>query len=659
MAVLVALCLCATAFSTRIVAASGGLGISMEYESKLFDTNEVLEVNILMDASDWQTLLDNAMSETYAQCDVEVAGQTFYRVGIRPKGNTSLSTIVNDPTTDRYSLKLEFDQYVEGQTCFGLDKLILNNNYADATNMKEALIYDMFACVGADASLYNYAKVSVNGEYWGVYLALEAVEDSFLLRNYGTANGELYKPDSMNMGGDRGNRGEMPSAGNMDFGGMDFSNMQSGSFQRPGGDGEMPDRGDFDPSEMFGGGKGGFGGMGGNGGSNLNYSDDDPDSYSTIWEGEVTNTGDADHKRVVEALKNISQGTELARYMDLDNLVKYAAVHIFSVNSDSLSGSMAHNYYLYEADGQLNILPWDYNLAFGGMGMGGGGGATDTVNSPIDDAWDGTNFFDTMMADEEYHAAYYACLRQVADYLQNGDFEAWYTRTRSLIDALVATDPNAFYTYEEYAAAAETLYEVVTLRGQSIRGQLEGSIPSVESEQQASDTLIDASHLDLSVMGTMNMGGGGMSFGGRGEERTPQDATTSATTTSSFNGGNGMSGGFSAFGGGQMPEGFDPSQVGGQMPEGFDPSQFGGQMPGSFGQAGENTNDAQNSDQVQQDSQPQQSQTRPDADAMSNWNFGNQSNPGNSTLLLYGISAIVMLAAFLFALFYRRRPRKR
>lgn len=127
---------------------------------------------------------------------------------IRPKGNTSLTSIANDPTTDRYSFKLEFDHYVDGQTCFGLDKLILNNNYADATNMKEALIYDMYQYLGADASLYNYAKLSVNGEYWGVYLALEAVEDSFLLRNYGVQDGELYKPDSMNIG----RAGETPAA---------------------------------------------------------------------------------------------------------------------------------------------------------------------------------------------------------------------------------------------------------------------------------------------------------------------------------------------------------------------------------------------------------------------------------------------------------------
>ncbi|HAV01499.1 MAG TPA: hypothetical protein DCW47_09965, partial [Lachnospiraceae bacterium] len=98
--------------------------------------------------------------------------------------------------------------FVDGQTCYGLDKLILNNNYADATNMKEAVIYDMFQYLGATASLYNYASVSLNGEYKGVYLALEGVEKSFMLRNFGTRDGELYKPDSMEVGDNRENEGE-------------------------------------------------------------------------------------------------------------------------------------------------------------------------------------------------------------------------------------------------------------------------------------------------------------------------------------------------------------------------------------------------------------------------------------------------------------------
>lgn len=477
---LLAVCLClgAAVFSGELTALAGDGGVTMEYESRLFDTDEIIEIDIRIDEDDWENMLANAMAEEYCECDVVINGETIYNAAIRTKGNTSLTTIAADPTTDRYSFKIEFDHYVDGQTCFGLDKLVLNNNYADATSMKEALIYDMYSYFGADASLYNYAKISVNGEYWGVYLALEAVEDSFMLRNYGAQSGELYKPDSMNIGG-------------FDMGGMDMGDFDMGGFD--------------------------FGGFSlGGGGADLNYTDDDPDSYSTIWEGKVTDTTDADHERVIAALKNIAEGSELETYMDIDNLLRYMAVHVFSVNEDSLSGMMAHNYYLYEYNGQLNIIPWDYNLALGGMS---GSSATGVVNEAIDNAFSGTDFFDTLMENEAYHAQYYEYLRHLVDeYINGGGFDEFYERVRSQIDALVETDPNAFYTYDEYLEAVETLYELVKLRGESISGQLDGTIPSTSAEQSGSGALIDASHIDLEAMGSMDIGGGGggFDFGGQG-----------------------------------------------------------------------------------------------------------------------------------------------
>ena len=253
------------------------------------------------------------------------------------------------------------------------------------------------------------------------------------------------------------------------------------------------------------------------GGANLNYTDDELDSYETIWDGEITDTKKADHRRVVTALKNISEGNDLETYMDIDNLLRYMAVHVFSVNEDSLSGSMAHNYYLYESGGQLTLLPWDYNLALGGMGSSSD--ATSVVNGAIDNAFSGTNFFDTLMEDETYHSQYYAYLQQlVSKYINGGGFDAFYERVRSQIDALVETDPTAFYSYDEYLTATDTLYQVVKLRGESIQGQLDGTIPSTESAQRDSDALVDASALDLSVMGSMNTGGGG-GFGSVDDDR--------------------------------------------------------------------------------------------------------------------------------------------
>lgn len=527
-------------------------GIEQQYESTLFGTN-LITVDIQMDADDWQDMLDNALSETYYAADVTINGQTFENVGIRPKSNTSLTQVASSDS-DRYSFKIEFDHYQDGQTCWGLDKLVLNNLMSDATYLKEYFVYDMFAFLDMPASDYAMAEITVNGEPWGIYLALEGVEESFLTRNFGASPGELYKPENMGGGGPGGMMDkdedeiremmglsedeelpEMPEMGEM---------PQMGEMPEPPDGAQMPgpppmasiddtqDTGDTQPAQdtqsgdaQDGQNREGFphgGGMGGmsSGGSDLNYIDDDLDSYETIWEGEVTDTDDADHQRVVEALKKISEG-DLSG-VDVDLLCKYMAVQTFVVNLDSLSGNMAHNYYLYEKDGQLALLPWDYNLAFGGFMSGD---ASNTINFPIDTpvssvSMEDRQIFAVILNDEDACALYHSYLEKLCtEYVQGGQFELTYTMLRGLLDSRVATeehDPTAFYTTDEYTEAVEMLKTVIERRAESILGQLDGTIPSTTDGQQAdSSTLVDASDLDLSVMGSQ-FGGGG--HGGNGAE---------------------------------------------------------------------------------------------------------------------------------------------
>lgn len=560
MAAAVAFCLLAMAFSQEAVETLGGVRVPMAYETALFDTDEVMRIDIQMEQEKWEEMLENAIAEEYYSCDVLINDQKLYNVGVRPKGNTSLSSIAMDPDTDRFSLKLEFDHYVEGQTCLGLDKLILNNNYADATNMKEAVVYDMYQYLGADASLYNYAEISVNGEYLGVYLALEAVEESFLLRNYGTEDGELYKPDSMQMGGgskdghfggqppqpgghfpepgerkepenDSSKEGETASDGRQfpepgerqESGENESADKEKTDFEermpQGGKDFDFADGGDRKPPDVEKmPGKGPS--MGGESGANLNYTDEELSSYSDIWDGEVTNTGKADHGRVVTALKHISEGTDLETYLDVDNVLKYMAVHAFSVNLDSLSGNMAHNYYLYECNGMLNILPWDYNLSFGGMNQGPENGASEVVNDAVDTPFSGTAFFDALLENEEYLSRYHEYLRELSEeYVLDGRFQEVYQGIRSRIDTLVETDPTALYSYKEYEAGAEMLYRTVLLRAESVRGQIDGTIPATDEGQRADAAdLVDASGIDISVMGAMDMGKGGERKSGGAEK---------------------------------------------------------------------------------------------------------------------------------------------
>lgn len=530
MAVAVVFCFWVMAHSQEAVETLGSVSVPMAYESALFDTAEPIQIDIRMAQEEWEEMLYNATDEEYHSCDVLINGQQICNVGVRPKGNTSLSSIASNPNTDRFSLKLEFDHYVEGQTCLGLDKLILNNNYADATNMKEAVVYDMYQYLGADASLYNYAEISMNGEYLGVYLALEAVEESFLLRNYGTGDGELYKPDSMKMGGGSGHGhfdGQRPQPGEQDFGGQrpqpgeqDFGGQPpqpgeqgfEGQFPQPGEDREPPGG-----RNMPGGGPS----MGGGNGADLNYTDDELSSYSDIWDGEVTNTGKADHSRVVTALRNINAGTNLEKYLDVDNVLKYMAVHVFSVNLDSLSGNMAHNYYLYEYNGMLNILPWDYNLSFGGMNQEPDSDASEVVNDAVDTPFQMTAFFDALLENEEYLSRYHEYLRELSqEYVLGGRFQEVYQRIRGQIDTLVETDPTALYSFEEYESGAEMLYRTVMLRAESVNGQIKGTIPATDEAQRANAAdLVDASEIDISVMGVMDMGKGAEQKSARAEDR--------------------------------------------------------------------------------------------------------------------------------------------
>ena len=279
--------------------------------------------------------------------------------------------------------------------------------------------------------------------------------------------------------------------------------------------------------------------------------------------------------------------------------------------------SMAHNYYLYEAGGKLNLIPWDYNLALGGMGRSND--ATSVVNSAIDNVFSGTTFFDTLMADETCHSRYYAYLQQlVSEYINGGGFDAFYTRVRSQIDALVESDPTAFYSYDEYLTAAETLYQVVKLRGQSIQGQLDGTIPSTEAAQRTSDALVDASALDLSTMGYMNSGGGGgFDAPAASETRTAPDVSDGSEHA--------------------PPAGFGPSQFSGEGQNADDPQQTAEDAPASGDAA---------------------SGGRPDPGSFPGSSADASAAIPTDSLLLYALSLLPLTAAPLFALLYRRRPRK-
>ena len=259
------------------------------------------------------------------------------------------------------------------------------------------------------------------------------------------------------------------------------------------------------------------GGMGGPGmgknssGADLVYTDDSIDSYSILFDSAKTTISKSDKLRLIQSIKNLSLG-DLENSVDIDASLRYFVVHNFVCNYDSYTGNMLHNYYLYEKDGKMTILPWDYNLAFGGFSHGGGRPGEETdgelensennsvsnmVNMLIDEPLSGANneerpfcgkLIENESCKEEYHKLFSEFIN---NYFMSGYFENKLDYMSNLIRDYVKNDATAFYTVEEFDKGVDTLKKFCLLRSESIWNQLNGK-----------DDIISVGDLNLDDLGT-------------------------------------------------------------------------------------------------------------------------------------------------------------
>lgn len=538
---------------------SDALGMSQDrtapYQYKLLDDSRVHTLDIVIEEKNWRSMMDNARDKEYMPCTVVIDGEAYKNVGIRTKGNSSLSQ-VEHMDSDRYSFKIEFDHYEAGKSYYGLDKLSLNNIVQDTTYLKDYLCYHLMNQMDIAAPLSSFVMITVNGTEFGFYLAVEGVEEALIARNYGSVTGNLYKPDNMQMGN-----------GNM--GGRNQDN-----------------------------------------GVTLTYTDDDPDSYSTIWEGAVFDYTEADQQRLIQSLRQLDSGENLETAIDVEAVLRYFVAHNFVLNFDSYTGSMNHNYYLYERDGLLSMIPWDYNLAFGSFaGMGGegnqgagsGSSVSAMINYPIDTPTSGATLEDRPMLGKllekpEYLERYHRLFNGLISYFESGLFGEEFDQVVALISPYVEQDPSSFYGHDAFLKGAESLRAFCLLRAESVRGQLDGVIPATSDGQAAdSSALIDPGDISLSDMGSM--GGGGRQEGGFAPENMgfQQERTTENMGDINING-NLMERTESASGeegdGRMIPPDGNPEEVpmpgeDGAFPtappDGQPPGDFGNRRPGGSG----------------------------------------------------------------------------
>lgn len=173
-----------------------------------FDQERLMIVQVNMPASDFEALawegrsLDVGISQcpshdfeyTEFKAKVNIDGDVLDDVIIRKKGYLgSLS-----PT--KPSLKLDFDEAVEGRRFKGLKRMTLNNNRQDPTHARQCLAYSLYEKAGIRVPRCSLAQVYVNGNSLGIYTHVESIKKPFLERVFNDKSGNLYEAQISDFG---------------------------------------------------------------------------------------------------------------------------------------------------------------------------------------------------------------------------------------------------------------------------------------------------------------------------------------------------------------------------------------------------------------------------------------------------------------------------
>lgn len=298
-------------------------------------------------------IMGSGQDPMWVAVDINLGDEVWTNVGFRFKGNSSLAGAWGSGSL-KLGFRLNFDKFeddypeINNQRFYGFKKLSFSSNWNDDSFLREKVVADIFREAGVPAAQTAFYAIYIDyGEgpvYFGLYTAVEVIDDTVIQTQFEDDSGNLYKPEG---------RGATFAAGSFD----------EASFEKQ-----------------------------------TNASADDYSDILALFEAlhAETRLTDPDTWRA-----------NLETVLDVDGFMRWLAVNTVIQNWDTY-GAMSHNYYLYNdpTSGLLTWIPWDHNLSltgagFGGRGNMGGGGTLDQNN--VSEQWPLIRY---LMDDPVYEAIY-------------------------------------------------------------------------------------------------------------------------------------------------------------------------------------------------------------------------------------------------------------
>jgi spore coat protein CotH len=155
-----------------------------------FDPMVIQTIEITLDERAIRAL--NNGTDDYVAGDVVVNGTNFPDVGVRLKGSSTYEDLNCGDGYCKAAFKIKLNEFVEGQTYGDLERITLNNMTSDYTQSKEVIVYNLLHQQSQLASRCSYARVTLNGEPWGLYANVESADDEWLQRRFEDPEGNFW-----------------------------------------------------------------------------------------------------------------------------------------------------------------------------------------------------------------------------------------------------------------------------------------------------------------------------------------------------------------------------------------------------------------------------------------------------------------------------------
>jgi len=358
-----------------------------------YDVNTIQKIEITFAQANWDYQMDTAKAgkDGYVEASlVKVNGVTFTNVGVKYKGNSSYS-----PASNKNPLHIELNTFKE-QSYQGYTDIKLGNNYQDPSMIREVLSYDILKNY-MHCPLSNFAKVYINGAYYGVYSNTESVNKKFYSEHFYSS---------------------------------DYTAIKCNPVVTPGSATKC----------------------------NLKYTSNDSSAYFNFYEIK-SDAGWNDLVRLCDTITNFSGSIE--NNIDIDRAIWMLAFNSALVNLDSYSGAFCQNYYLYKDNTKkFNPVIWDLNMCFGGFPFVGSGTVSLGSQSisglqqlslnihSTDVHWPLIN---KIIANSTYKRMYAAHVKTIInEMIATGTYTTKAAQFQALIDTSVISDPYKLFTYAQF-----------------------------------------------------------------------------------------------------------------------------------------------------------------------------------------------------------------